>query len=96
MITPIRTGEFALSFVELHGLLIGHEHCLKSMDGNTSTEVVTINSSQQKLSNPRLKNNKNHSRQNFNNKDPSKKSFVVCQIYDQHGHTIKQCVKNQC
>ncbi|KAJ0095312.1 hypothetical protein Patl1_15272 [Pistacia atlantica] len=93
MVAPIHTRETALSFAELHDLLLGHEHYLKRMDGNSSTLVVTANSSQWKPSNPRLKNNKNRPKQNFSNKAPSKKSSVVCQIYDHPGHTAKNCVK---
>ena len=89
------TRETALSFVELHDLLIGHEHYLKRMDGNSSTLVVTANSSQWKSSSPRFKNNKNCSKQNSSNKASSKKSFVVCQIYDHPGHTTKNCAKLQ-
>ncbi|KAL6319473.1 hypothetical protein AAG906_014148 [Vitis piasezkii] len=82
MVAPIRTRETTLSFAKLHDLLIGHEHYLKRMDGNSSTLVVTTNSSQRKSLNPRFKNNKNHSKQNSSNKTPSKKSSVVCQICD--------------
>ena len=95
MVAPICTRETALSFVELHDLLIGHEHYLKRMDGNSSTLVVTANSSQWKLSNPQFKNNKNRSKQNSSNKAPSKKSSVVCQICDHPGHTAKNCAKLQ-
>ena len=62
MVAPICNRETALSFAELHDLLIGHEHYLKCMDGNSSTLVVAANSSQWKLSNPRFKNNKNRSK----------------------------------
>ena len=93
MVAPIRMRETALSFAKLHDLLIGHEHYLKRMDGNSSTLVVTTNSSQQKSLNPRFKNNKNHSKQNSSNKTPTKKSSVVCQIYDHPSHTAKNCAK---
>ncbi|KAF5481757.1 hypothetical protein F2P56_002385 [Juglans regia] len=91
MVAPIRMRETALSFAELHDLLIGHEHYLKRTDGNTSTLVVTANSTQKKPSNTRFKNNKNRSKQNSYNKTPSKKPSVVCQICDQPGHTAKHC-----
>ena len=93
MVAPIRMRETALSFAKLHDLLIGHEHYLKRMDGNSSTLVVTTNSSQQKSLNPRFKNNKNHSKQNSSNKTPSKKSSVVCQICDHPSHTAKNCAR---
>ncbi|XP_041001496.1 uncharacterized protein LOC121247196 [Juglans microcarpa x Juglans regia] len=54
MVAHIRTRETALSFAELHDLLIGHEQYLKRMDGNNSTLVVTANSSQRKPFNRRL------------------------------------------
>jgi len=60
MVAPICTRKTALSFVELHDLLIGHEHYLKRMDGKSSTLIVTANTSQWRSSSPRLKNNKNH------------------------------------
>ena len=56
MVAPIRTRETALSFAELHDLLIGHY--IKRMDNNASALVVTANSSQRKSSNGRFKNNK--------------------------------------
>ena len=93
MVAPIRMRETALSFAKLHDLLIGHEHYLKRMDGNSSTLVVTTNSSQQKSLNPRFKNNKNHSKQNSSNKTPTKKSSVVCQICDHPSHTAKNCAR---
>ncbi|KAF5451717.1 hypothetical protein F2P56_026801 [Juglans regia] len=48
MVAPIRTQETALSFAELHDLLIGHEHYIKCMEGPTFALVVTANSSQRK------------------------------------------------
>ena len=95
MVAPIRMRETALSFAELHDLLIGHEHYLKRMDGNTSTLVVSANSTQRKPSNSRFKNHKNRSKQNSYNKAPSKKPTIVCQICDQPGHTAKHCAKMQ-
>ena len=81
MVAPIRTRETALSFAELHDLLIGHY--IKRMDNNASALVVTANSSQRKSSNGRFKNNKSWSKQNFNNnKFGSQNSHVVCQICD--------------
>jgi hypothetical protein len=94
MVAPIRTRETALSFAELHDLLIGHEHYLKHMDGQPSSNlVVTANSSQRRSSNPRFKHNKN--RFNRYNTGSTKRSSVVCQICDHPGHTAKNCVKLQ-
>jgi len=59
---------------------IRHEHYLKCMDGKSSTLVVTANTSQRRLLNPRFKHNKNHFKQNFSNTAPSKRPSVVCQI----------------
>ena len=65
------------------------------MDGNSLTLVVPANSSQRKSSSHRFKNNKNRSKQNSSNKASSKKSFIVCHIYDRPGHTAKNCAKLQ-
>ncbi|KAG6792463.1 hypothetical protein POTOM_001613 [Populus tomentosa] len=47
MVAPIHMRETALYFAELHDLLIGHEHYLKRMDGQPSSNlVVTANTSQ--------------------------------------------------
>jgi len=94
MVAPIRTRETALSFAELHDLLIGHEHYLKRMDGQPSSNlVVTANSSQRRSANPRFKYNKN--RFNRYNTGSTKRPSVVCQICDHPGHTAKNCVKLQ-
>jgi len=95
MVAPIHTREIALSFVELHDLLIGHEHYLKCMDGKSSTLVVTANTSQRRSLNPRFKHNKNRFKQNFSNTTPFKRPSVVCQICDHPSHTAKNCVKLQ-
>ena len=41
MVALIRTREFALSFEELHDLLIGHESYLKRLDITSPSLVVT-------------------------------------------------------
>ncbi|XP_073261299.1 uncharacterized protein [Populus alba] len=94
MVAPIHMREIALYFAELHDLLIGHEHYLKRMDGQPSSNlVVTANTSQRRSSNPRFKHNKNH----FNcfNIASSKRPSAVCQICDHLGHTVKNYVKLQ-
>jgi hypothetical protein len=96
MVAPIHTRETALSFAELHDLLIGHEQYLKCMDGHSSSAlVVTANTYQRRSSNPRFRNNKNRFRQNFSNTAPSRRPSVVCQICDHPGHTAKNCIKLQ-
>ena len=96
IVAPIRTRETALSFAELHDLLIGHEQYLKHMDGHSSSAlVVTANTSQRRSSNPRFRNNNNRFRQNFSNTAPSRRPSVVCQICDHPGHTAKNCIKLQ-
>jgi hypothetical protein len=96
MVAPIRTRETALSFAELHDLLIGHEQYLKRMDGHSSsTLVVTANTSQRRSSNPYFRNNKNRFKQNFSNTAPPKRPSVMCQICDRPGHTAKNCIKLQ-
>lgn len=91
----LNARETALSFAELHDLLIGHEHYIKRMDGNASALVVTANSSQQKQSTSRFKNNKSRSKPHLNHKSGTKKPSVICQICDQSGHTAKTCFKLQ-
>ncbi|CAA3030884.1 CCHC-type integrase [Olea europaea subsp. europaea] len=95
MVAPIRTHETALSFTELYDLLVGHEHYIKCMDGNTSILVVTANSSQRRSFNGRTKNGKHKSKPQFNNMQATWKSSVVCQFCDQHGHSAKNCGKLQ-
>ena len=95
MVAPICARETTLSFAELHDLLIGHEHYLKRIDGNSSTLVVIANSFQRKSLNPRFKNSKNRSKQSSSNKASLKKSYVVCQICDHLSHTTKNCAKLQ-
>jgi len=96
IVAPIRTRETALSFAELHDLLIGHEQYLKHMDDHSSSAlVVTANTSQRRSSNPRFRNNNNRFRQNFSNTAPSRRPSVVCQICDHPGHTAKNCIKLQ-
>jgi len=41
MVAPIRTRKYALSFKELHDLLIGHESYLKRLDITSPSLVVT-------------------------------------------------------
>jgi hypothetical protein len=96
MVAPIRTRETALSFAELHDMLIGHEQYLKRMDAHSSsTLVVTANTSQRRSSNSRFRNNKNHFKQNFSNNASPKRPSVVCQICDHPGHAAKNCIKLQ-
>jgi hypothetical protein len=96
MVAPIHTKEIALSFAELHDLLIGHEQYLKRKDAHSSsTLVVIVNTSQRRSSNPRFRNNKNRFKRNFSNTASPKRRSVVCQICDRPGHTAKNCIKLQ-
>ncbi|EYU35736.1 hypothetical protein MIMGU_mgv11b015721mg, partial [Erythranthe guttata] len=57
---PIRFRESALTFEELHDMLVGHENYMRSLDSTAHTLVATTNSTQFKyFGSSRIPSNKN-------------------------------------
>ncbi|EYU29917.1 hypothetical protein MIMGU_mgv11b022026mg [Erythranthe guttata] len=60
VIAPIRFRESALTFEELHDMLVGHENYMRSLDSTAHTLVATTNSTQSKsFGSSRIPSNKN-------------------------------------
>jgi hypothetical protein len=100
MVAPIRTREYALSFKELHDLLIGHESYLKCLDITSPSLVVTAHNTQCRHHSFSQKQpwSPHAATQKYDSKPQphyfrQQKYTPKCQYCDQFGHVAKQFPK---